>query len=87
MINFYNVDLKHETVTVVDIRKDRSIIISPLEDGFEIEFSTFGFGQQEKSELLNNDPYFKKYIKQHPEYLQAILKSVFEKKVEVDIDE
>lgn len=86
MVNFYNLDLKYEVITIVDIVGKSPIIISPTDDdGMEFEFSDYGFAKQDEAELLNDDPHFNAFIKKHPEYLRSIIKTVFEDRVKVDI--
>jgi hypothetical protein len=85
MVNFYNLNLKYEVVTIVDIVGKNPIIISATDDGMEFEFSDYGFAKQDETELLNDDPHFNAFIKKHPEYLRSIIKTVFEDRVEADI--
>ena len=81
---FYSVDLKNEIVTVVDLGKRSVIITTEGEDYLLFELSDFGFAKTEKSEPLEGDPYFEKYVKENPFYFRSIVKTIFEKKVEVE---
>lgn len=86
MIDFYNVDIKSELITVVDL-DGKTIVISQTDNGVEMELKNISVAEKYKKDRMNDEPYFQVWLKEHPEYLRGIVRCVFENDVEVVINE